>query len=158
ESGVRYQAVNYFATTGADDPKIKDQIFELLRDEESWVRYQAVNYFTTTGADDPKIKDQIFELLRDEESGVRYQAVNYFATTGADDPKIKNQIFELLRDETYSIFSNKPIQDIAVEFLSRHAREKSLEEAPNLYQSKDYSTKKGAYKLMKALFQSKEKK
>ncbi|MGD2249636.1 MAG: SIR2 family protein, partial [Candidatus Methanofastidiosia archaeon] len=34
-SCVRDQAVNYFATTGADDPKIKDQIFELLRDEES---------------------------------------------------------------------------------------------------------------------------
>lgn len=76
--------------------------------------------------------------------------MEYFTTTGAKDPKIKEKIFGLLKDESYSIFSDKRIQEIAVEYLSKYARKESMKRAPDLFK-KDESTKRGAYKLMKAL-------
>jgi HEAT repeat protein len=151
DSDVRRQAVAYFTTLGKDDPEVKKEIFKLLRDKNSYVRGQVVAYFTTLGKDDPEVKKEIFKLLRDKDSYVRRQAVAYFTTLGKDDPEVKKEIFKLLRDETYLPISNKTIQDIAVEFLSQFAREESLENAPILFTSKNLPTKRGAYKLMKAL-------
>jgi len=148
---VREQAVRYFATIGAEDAEIKERIFELLRDEDWNVREQAVRYFATIGAEDAEIKERIFELLRDEHWNVREQAVRYFATIGAEDAEIKEKFFELLRDESYTLFSGKRVQDVAAEYLSKHAREESSKKAPILFTSKDELTKRGAYKLMKAL-------
>jgi HEAT repeat protein len=103
---------------------------------------------------DPEVKKEVFSLLRDEDLDVRGKAVKYFTTLGKDDPEVKKEVFKLLRDETYLPSSNRIIQDIAVEFLSQFAREESLEKAPILFASEDLPTKRGAYKLMKALIQA----
>ena len=98
-----------------------------------------------------EIKEKIFELLRDEYSGVRSRAVEYFATIRADDAKIKEKIFELLRDESFPMLLEKSVQDVAIEYLSKHARKESLEKAVTLFDSKDEKMKRGVYKLMKNL-------
>ncbi len=130
---------------------------ELLRDEYSFVRELAVSYFTRVGKDDPEVRKEIFRLLRDEYSFVRELAVSYFTRVGKDDPEVRKEIFRLLRNESYSLSSGRKIQDIAVEFLSMYAREESFEKAPNLFITEDLPTRRGAYKLMKALIQTQEK-
>ena len=77
--------------------------------------------------------------------------MRYFATIGAEDAEIKEKFFELLRDESYTLLSGKRIQDVAAEYLSKHARKESSKKAPILFTSRDELTKRGAYKLMKAL-------
>jgi hypothetical protein len=132
--------------------KIKNEwIFELLKDPEWRVRYHAVQYFTTVGSDDEGVRERIFELLKDPEWRVRYRAVQYFTTVGSDDEGVRERIFELLKEETYSIVLNKSMQEIAVDYLSRHAKQESFEKAPILFQSNNKKIKKGAYKLMKSL-------
>jgi hypothetical protein len=69
--------------------------------------------------------------------------------------KGKKEFFRLLRDE-YSLLPGRTIQDITVEFLSKYAKEESLETAPGLFISGDLPTRRGAYKLMKALIQTQE--
>ncbi len=148
---VRGLAVEYFTKIGARDAKTTNRLFELLRDEDWNVRGLAVEYFTKLGARDAKTKNRFFELLYDEDWNVCGPAVEYFTKIGAEDTETRNRIFELLRDELFSIYSNKSSQDFAVDYLSKYAREESREKAPLLFNTKDESTRRGAYKLMKAL-------
>jgi len=62
---------------------------------------------------------------------------------------VRKRIFELLGDTTFSFIFNKSIQDLAVEYLSKYAKQQSFQKAPILFQNE--SMKRGAYKLMKKL-------
>ncbi len=97
-----------------------------------------------------------WKLLTDKDSFVRGQALKYFTTIRADEPAIREKVFELLADESYALFLSTTIQNAAVEFLSKCARDQSLEKAPTIFESKDEPTKRGAYKLMKALLVTQE--
>ena len=155
-SDVRSEAVKYFITKGKDDPEIREEFFKFLSDEDRYVRSEAIKCFTTLREDDPETREEIFKFLHDKDRYVRWQAVKYFTTIGKDDPDVKREIFRLLCDETYLPSSDRTIQDFAVGFLSQYAREESLKEAPNLFISDNQPTKRGAYKLMKALIQTQE--
>ncbi|MBU7013087.1 MAG: SIR2 family protein [Theionarchaea archaeon] len=85
------------------------------------------------------------ELLKDEDWYVRRQAVGYFAAVGAADAEVKEKFFELLKDE------DSDVREQAVKYLSKYAREESSKRAPTLFTTGDESTKREAYKLMKAL-------
>jgi HEAT repeat protein len=150
-SYVRYRALEYFTTVGAEDPVITEKMCELLKDEDLGVREQAASYLAAIGAEDTQTNEKIFELLKDKDPHVRYQAVRYFATRGIKDKPIRQKIFELLKDESCPSVSEPTIQDMAVEYLSRYAAKESTEKAPILFTSKNISTQRGAYNLMKAL-------
>jgi hypothetical protein len=148
---VRYRVVQYFTTVGSDDEEVREKFFELLKDPNEDVRYRAVQYFTTVGSDDEEVREKFFELLKDPNKDVRYRAVQYFIMVGSDDEEVRERIFELLKDEKSLMWSDKSIQEIAVDYLSKHAKQESFEKAPILFQSNNKSIKRGAYKLMKSL-------
>ncbi|MBU7043936.1 MAG: HEAT repeat domain-containing protein [Theionarchaea archaeon] len=146
---VRDQAVRYFTVVGSDDEAVQKKFFELLNDPKGYVRDQAARYFATVASDDEKVQKKFFELLNDPDEDVRYRALQYFATVASDDEKVRKRIFELLGDTTFSFIFNKSIQDLAVEYLSKYAKQQSFQKAPILFQNE--SMKRGAYKLMKKL-------
>jgi hypothetical protein len=148
---VRDQAVQYFTTVRGDDEGVREKFFELLKDPDWRVRYRAVQYFTTIGSDDEGVRERIFELLKDPDGYVRDQAVQYFTTVGGDNEQVRERIVELLGDETYSVRLDKSMQEIAVDYLSRHAKQESFEKAHILFQSNNKLIKRGAYILMKSL-------
>ncbi|MGC1122364.1 MAG: hypothetical protein WBA22_14830, partial [Candidatus Methanofastidiosia archaeon] len=78
-----------------------------------------------------------------------------FATTGAGDEQVTSRFFELLEDESFNLFFKKTNQQIAVDYLSKYARDESSKKAPRLFREGNDSLKRGAYKLMKALLTSK---
>jgi hypothetical protein len=98
--------------------------------------------------------DWAFELLKDKDPYVRLKAVEYFARTGAGDKQVTSRIFELLKDESFSLFLGKTGQQIAVDYLSKYARDESSRKVSRLFQEGDDPLKRGAYKLMKALLDS----
>ena len=120
-----------------------------MLDENPDVFELVMKYFITLKADTNVMK-KFLELLSDEDIHVRYRALPYLTIKGQENIDTE-KIFELLSDESCSLFPTIQIQDFAVEYLSRYAREESIKKIPILLTSKDESTKKGAYKLMKAL-------
>jgi HEAT repeat protein len=151
---VRWEAVRYFAETGTGDKQVTSRIFELLKDEYPDVRWEAVRYFAETGTGDKQVTSRIFELLKDEYPYVRREAVEYFARTGAGDEQVTSKFFELLEDESSNPFLGKTNQQIAIDYLSKYVKDESSRKASRLFQEGDYSLKRGAYKLMKALLAS----
>ena len=144
---IRFMTVDYVTRMKPDtDIKI---LFELLRDENPDVFELVMKYFITLKADTNVMK-KFLDLLSDEDIHVRYRALPYLTIKGQENIDIE-KIFELLSNESCSLFPTIQIQDFAVEYLSRYAREESIKKIPILLTSKDESTKKGAYKLMKAL-------
>lgn len=149
DSGVRCLSAEYVTRKGYKDTETKNNVFELLKDEDSDVREQAVRYVIIRGIENPEIK-KFLELLDNRNPDVRCCALRCLKTTKTENPEVKKKIFALLSDESYSTFLDRKVQDLALDYLSRYAQKESVS-GLLLFTSRDESTRRGAYNLMKAL-------
>ena len=154
---IRQQALEYFTVIEARDLRIQKKAVDLLNDRNSNIQRQALEYFTVIEARDLRIQKKIVDLLNNWDSNVRQKALEYLITFKARDPEIQKKAISLIGYNSHSLPQNEKIQDIVIEYLLRCAREESLSKASVLFTSGDKPTRRGAYKLMKALLHSEER-